>query len=287
MRDQASEKRAAKAATTIRRALKIKDVKIGIILGKGWGDLLPLKNAKELPFAKIPGFRGLRELPGHARRVAYGQVAGVPVVALRGRIHLNEAPCDRHVAEMVRLQTEMLLHLGVNVLILTCAASAVNCPPSIGDVSVIDGFITHFAPELPIYADEFRPPEDALNRGLIDIALTAGAKPALDRREEKLGPYPFVCRTSHTMVRSPFFEGRRYDGGILAQTGSCVVGGSVLPEACVAALYPGTRCLGLAFISNGDADVRPSEEKFARAKAASATLGRYLKRIVNEIDSLT
>ncbi len=285
MRDRKCEKRAEAAAKKINQRLVTRGTKIGIVLGTGWGDLLPLERKRELEFAEIPGFTELRELPGHARRVAAGEVGGVPVVALRGRIHLNEAPVSRRLAEMARLQIEMLLKTGVDTLILTCAAGSVNYPPGIGDVCVVDGFVTLFAPEMPLYAGEFCSPEDTLDRGLLQLALEAGRQIPLDRRDVPQGERPFVCRGGHAMVRGPFFEGRRYDKNFLAQTGARVVGMSVLPEACVAALYPGTRVLALAFVTNGPSEVHSHEENLARSKAAAATLGGYLQDIITKIKS--
>ena len=68
-------------------------------------------------------------------------LAGTPVIALRGRVHLNEAPADPDLPMMVRLQTEMLLQLGVKTLILTNAAGGINTSFEQGALMVIDDHI--------------------------------------------------------------------------------------------------------------------------------------------------
>ncbi len=283
MSDPCCSNRAEVAAYRLRKALGISgDVRIGLILGTGWGDVLKLRNVKEVPFKSIPGFEGLREIEGHARRVAYGTIGGVPVIALRGRVHLNEAPCSPRLMEMVRLQVEMLIRLGVNRLILTCAVGHVNFPPGVGDVCVIDGFVTLFAPDMPLYAGEFCSPEDTLDRDLIKIALDSGEPVNYDGKPGS-GRRPRVAKGGHAMVRGPFFEGRRYDKSTLAQAGASVVGMSVLPEACVAALYPGVRVLGLGYETNGASEEHSHETNLARAKSAAVLLGGYLRRIIKQL----
>lgn len=76
---------------------------IALVLGTGWGDVLELVQPRSVPFGALPGFHELPTLEGHRREVVYGSLQGVPVIALRGRIHLNEAPNDPKLPEQVRL----------------------------------------------------------------------------------------------------------------------------------------------------------------------------------------
>ncbi len=271
MRCKFHENRAHVASLRLRDALDAGGAKVGLVLGTGWGDVLDLREPREIPFGQLPGFEKLRSLEGHARRVVCGELAGRKVVALRGRVHLNEAPHDPALAEMVRLQIEMLLQLGVDKLILTCAAGALGGELRVGDICVVDGLITVFAPDMPLYGGEFHSPEDTLDPELGRLAVSAAhsAEPTLDA---KFG--------GHVMVRGPFFEGRRYDKRLLAAAGAKVVGMSVLPECCVAALYPGTKVIALAFVTNSDAEEHSHEANLERSKRSAAALGAYLTRIV-------
>ena len=177
---------------------------------------------------------------------------------------------------MVRLQTEMLFHLGVRNLIITSAVGALpqSVPTKfgVGDICVINGFVTVFAPEMPLWAGEFFSPEDVLNEELQQIAF---------KERGKLTAHS----GGYVMVRGPFFEGRRFDKNFLASTGASVVGMSMLPEACVAALYKddGVRVLGLAFVTNDAVQEHSHEDNLVCAGAASKYLGGLLKRIVNKL----
>lgn len=253
---------------------------IGLVLGTGWSKALKFAGAVEIPFNKIPGFGELAALEGHARCLVIGTLAGKNVFALRGRVHLNEAPCDPSVARMVRLQTEMLFQLGVRTLIVTSAVGSLRGALEVGQIAVIDGFVTLYAPEMPMYAGEFVSPDDTLDPVLRAIAHDAHGE--------------LVTKTvGHVMVRGPFFEGRKYDKGLLAKgfltkeslaaTGAGVVGMSMLPEACIAALY-GARVLGLGFVTNDDVAEHSHAENQRRADEAAPYLCSFLERIVARLE---
>lgn len=242
---------------------------IGLVLGTGWGKVLKFAGAVEIPFGEIPGFGELAALEGHARKLVIGSLGGKRVVALRGRVHLNEAPCDPNVAKMVRLQTEMLLQFGVRKLVVTSAVGALRGALEVGQIGVVDGFVTLYAPEMPMWAGEFVSPEDTLDPELRAIAHAECGE--------------LVVRdVGHVMVRGPFFEGRKYDKGLLAETGAGIVGMSMLPEACIAALY-GAKVLGLGFVTNDDVAEHSHEENLRQARAAAAHLGGFLTRIVTRL----
>ncbi|MEK7516849.1 MAG: purine-nucleoside phosphorylase [Patescibacteria group bacterium] len=271
-RNAERESAAKKAAETIQQKLNVAvgESPIGLVLGTGWGDVLDIKDSAEIPFGDIPGFERLGTLRGHNRRVVYGRLNGGPVLALRGRVHLNEAPHDPAIPTMVRLQIEMLLQLGVKTLLLTSAVGSLRREVQVGDIIFADGFITLFAPQMPLWAGEFCSPEDALDEKLGNIAF------------EERGDL-HVRTGGHAMVLGPFFEGRKYDKAILQNTGASVVGMSILPEACIAALYDEVRVLALCFVTNTAHEAHSHEENLARAKKSQQLLGAYLARIVSRL----
>ncbi|MBI5023280.1 MAG: purine-nucleoside phosphorylase [Candidatus Magasanikbacteria bacterium] len=288
MRNSEREAVAVEAANTVRQLTQLPfpfehddDGPIGLVLGTGWGDVLSVTNPFKIALSQIPGFSKINHLEGHARELVVGQVGNKRVLALRGRIHLNEAPADPELYKMVRLQIEMLLQLGVKNLILTSAVGALKPPTAsvgnvgcdrlaVGDICVVDGFVTLFAPQMPLWGGEFCSPEDALDEQLQKIA--------------RIYCHDLCANTGgHVMLTGPWFEGRKYDKRFLAQTGAKVVGMSGLPEACVAALYPGVRVLYLCFVTNDDVEEHSHEENLARAKVASSKLGGYLERVIGRI----
>lgn len=273
-RDPALENRANVAALRLRNMLGLEPtatVPIAVILGTGWGDSLELKDATaEIPLCALPGFEGLPRLEGHRRAVKIGTVGGRRVAALSGRIHLNESHDADH-WKMVRLQTEMLIQLGAKVLIVTCGAGSLATEVRVGDVMLIDGFVQLFAPPMPLLAGEFVSPEDAIAGSLITTAFTFFIPD--DAKS--------VCKGGYAMLRGPQFEGRKYDKKFLAATGARAVGMSVVPEACVAALYPDVRVLPMALITNSATEEHSHEENLRRSKERAPLLGDYLTRVIN------
>jgi len=245
---------------------------IGLILGTGWGDVLKISDAVEIPFQEIPGFEALGSLAGHARRLAIGRIGEKNVLVLRGRVHLNEAPNDPNITKMVRLQTDILFHLGARTLIVTSAVGGLRGRVKVGQVAVVDGFITLHAPEMPLWAGEFSSPESTLCPQLRQIA------------HEEHGAL-VTEEVGHVMVRGPGFEGLKYDKGLLAKDGAGVVGMSMLPEAYVAGLYreEGAETLGLGFVTNDDVAEHSHEANQACAARSAVHLGEFLTRIIGRV----
>jgi purine-nucleoside phosphorylase len=269
------ERAARTAANTVRNALKIKDgVDTGIVLGTGWGDKLNLDIFGKISLSDVEGFEGLQYLEGHKREFVFGYSNGVPVIVLNGRIHLNEDPGNPELFKMVRLQTEIMMQLQVKKLIVTCAAGLLPDEEfvQVGDIVIINSFVTVFAPQMPLWAGEFCNPEDALSQRLMAIAGTFSE--AIDYRAFTRG---------YAMLLGPWFEGRALDKQALSETGARLVGMSTLPEACIASLYDDVEMLALAFVSNDSVAEHSHEQNITMAKEKSSRMGEYLSTIIQKI----
>jgi len=252
-----------------------KTPEIAIILGTGWGDALPdFNNIASLKWLGFPG-DSIQDIEGHSRTVVYGELGGKKVIALRGRIHLNEHSTDPNIPMMARLQVQMFLEMGVRKFIITNAAGSLKKDCQVGDVVVADGFVTLFAPAMPLFAGEFCSPEDKLSPRMREIAS--------ETKVLKDGKILLTHQGGYAMLRGSFFEGRRYDKAFLRLTGASTVGMSTLPEMCIIALYPDTEALCLSFITNSDSEEHSHESNQARAKQASPLLGAYLEQIISKI----
>lgn len=240
---------------------------LAIVLGTGWGGKLALTDEVSIPLAALTGFENLSELPGHARMLRWGLSGSKRVLVLDGRVHLNEAPALPSIHKMVRLQTEMLCQLGARRLILTCAAGSLRPQIEMGEIVIVNGYVTVFAPDMPLWGGEFCSPEDTIADAMSTVAY---------RAIENILPVSFGA---YVMLRGPQFEGRAYDKRILRECGASAVGMSMLPEACVAALYD-AKTLGLCFITNDATEVHSHEENRRRAKVRQAELGAILERII-------
>lgn len=244
---------------------------VGVILGTGWGDCLKLKNERSRSLCSLdPRFADLEDVAGHQRVVSYGMIGKRRVIALRGRIHLNEHPNSVELYMHVRLQVQMLLELGVRTFILTNAAGSLRDDVRVDNVVVADGFVTLFAPDMPLFGGEFRSPEDILSPELRALAL----KVCPSQLRPIAGGY--------AMVRGPQFEGRKYDKPLLRLSRAACVGMSTVPEACLIALYGG-QALSLSFITNDDVEEHSHETNQERAEAKSDLLGKYLAAIINRL----
>lgn len=107
--------------------------RVGVVLGSGltaFGN--SIENAIRIPYAEIPHFpRPTAE--GHAGELVLGEVSGVPVAVMSGRVHFYEGYSDQQVVYPVRV----LGRLGVSAIVLTNAAGAVNKLYKPGDFMVL------------------------------------------------------------------------------------------------------------------------------------------------------
>lgn len=280
MRNQRREAIAEKVAEYIKsqtQTVALRNPETAIILGTGWGNAL-MENlvAPQQTFhlADLPGFHALRcmqQIEGHRRELVLGILKnGRSVVMLRGRIHSNENHSGEDLMQMVRLHVEMLIKLGVKHLILTNAAGSLKKRVKVGDIVAHDGFVTVFAPPLPLWAGEFVSPEDTLKDENNVKILTAAHEAGL------------ACHLgAGAMVRGPFFEDRKHDKRILRQSGATMAMMSILPEAAVAALYSDVKVYAMSFITNSASEEHSHEENQKRAEESSEKLGALLLNLID------
>ncbi len=267
---------AEEAAYRIRQKLTPDRIpSVALVLGTGWGGSLEFEDSKTLKLEEICGFADLGFLPhieGHERVVVCGDIGGKRVIALRGRIHLNEDPTHQaEVMSMVRLQIEMLLELGVKRFILTNAAGSLRPEIEVGSVVMANSFVSLFAPAMPLFGGEFCCPQDRLSCAWRGAAIEAVRHVPLT-----------IHQGAYAMLRGPQFEGTGLDKKILRDAGATVVGMSTYPEMCVIATRPKTEALCLSFVTNTDSEAHSHEENQSRAREKSAQLGALLRNIVEK-----
>jgi purine-nucleoside phosphorylase len=107
--------------------------RIGLVLGSGLGGFVDeFENATRIPYTDIPGFPRSTAV-GHAGTLVVGEIAGIPLVAMQGRVHLYEG----YSAQQVTFPVRALARLGVKAVILTNAAGGINPGYSRGALVVI------------------------------------------------------------------------------------------------------------------------------------------------------
>jgi purine-nucleoside phosphorylase len=229
------------AASAVRSRSKAQP-RVGLILGSGLGGLAEaVDGASAIGYHEIPGWPS-PTVEGHAGRLVLGSLERVPVAVMQGRVHYYEGiPMA-----LVGLPVRVLQALGIEILIVTNAAGAVNPAFVPGDLMLITDHINLLGmagvsplrgPNLDRYGPRFPDMSQAYDRTLLDIARAVGLEHGLPVRE---GVY--IC------LAGPAFESPA-DLRFLRAIGVDAVGMSTVPEVVVAR-HGGTRVMGVSGISN-------------------------------------
>jgi len=116
--------------------------RIALVLGSGLGGYAEeIDIVAAVPYDELDGFP-VSTVPGHKGRFVFGHVAGVPIVAMEGRVHYYEGydPTD------VVLPIRLMGMCGAKALLLTNAAGGVNFDFAAGDLMLITDHISTFIP---------------------------------------------------------------------------------------------------------------------------------------------
>jgi purine-nucleoside phosphorylase len=216
--------------------------KVALILGSGLGTLAEsVEQPQIIEYREIPHWP-VSTVQGHAGRLVVGMLEGQPVLVMQGRAHYYEG----YTMAQVTFPIRVMQSLGVEILIVTNAAGAVNPAFEPGDVMLITDHINLIGmtglnplrgPNLDLFGERFPDMSQAYDRGLMAICRAVAAESGLVLRE---GVY--IC------LAGPSFE-TPADLRFLRLIGADAVGMSTVPEVTVAR-HGGMRVLGLSGISN-------------------------------------
>jgi len=229
------------AADYIRDRITIKP-RVGLVLGSGLGKLADaVSDPTYIPFNEIPSWP-VSTIHGHAGRLVIGDLFGVPSLVMQGRVHYYEGYTIDHVTLPIRV----MQRLGIEILILTNAAGAINPDYLPGDVMLLIDHINMIGmgglnplrgPNMAEFGERF--PD--MSRPY-DYDLIARAKVAAEANQINLHEGVYVC------LAGPSFESPA-DLRFLQKIGADAVGMSTVPENIVAR-HGKTRVMGLSGISN-------------------------------------
>lgn len=216
--------------------------RVALILGSGLGDLADdIEDPISIPYADIPHFP-LSTVPGHAGQLVLGTLEGVPVVAMRGRVHFYEGYSLRDVTFPVRV----MIRLGAEILVVTNAAGGLNETFETGDLMVLSDHlnIMGMVGQNPLLG----PDEPALGVRFLDMlgAYDAELRGLAHAVAQEHG---FPLREGvYAMVSGPAFE-TLAEIRFLQRGGADAVGMSTIPEVVVAR-HERIRVLGLSAITD-------------------------------------
>ncbi|HAN30343.1 MAG TPA: purine-nucleoside phosphorylase [Myxococcales bacterium] len=250
---------------------------IGMVLGSGLGGLADqIESARSLSYSKIPHLP-LSSVAGHAGCLVWGKWHGRDVIVLSGRVHRYEGhPLDR-----VVLPIQLLGGLGVQTLIITNAAGAVNADYRPGQAMVIRDHL-NFQGGNPLvgYNDDRLGPRFpdmtvAYDKALRELTLAQAKEQGLTVHE---GVYASVLGPSYETPA---------EIGMLRVCGADAVGMSTVPEV-IAARHMGMRVLGLRVLTNMGAGIGANELHHDEVKvvAGQATAGmiELIASVVERLD---
>jgi purine-nucleoside phosphorylase len=253
--------------------------KIGLILGSGLGALADsvLEPDLVLPDA-LPNWPK-STVDGHPGRLVFGRLENQVVMVLQGRVHAYEGYSMSQVTFPVRV----MQRLGIEILIVTNAAGAVNLDFTPGDLMLITdhlnlvgmtGMNPLVGPNLDQFGTRFPDMSRAYDRELNSITRRLAQENHIPLRE---GIYVGLSGPSY---ESPA------DLRFLRLAGADAVGMSTVPEVIVAR-HAGTRVLGISGISNKanlDGNTETSHAEVLEAgKVIVPKLEKLLRAVLREL----
>jgi purine-nucleoside phosphorylase len=253
--------------------------RIGIILGSGLGRLADAVNkASLIPYQELLDWP-TSTIVGHAGRLVIGELEGQPVLVMQGRVHYYEG----YSMAQVTLPVRVMQRLGIEILVVTNAAGAINPDYLPGDVMLITDHINLtgmaglnplIGPNLDEFGPRFPDMSQAYDRELSALARKAAAESSILLHE---GVY--------VGLSGPSFE-TPADLRFLRVAGADAVGMSTVPEVTVAR-HGGTRVLGFSGISNkanlNGNTVTSHEEVLAAGQVLAPKIETILRGVLRQL----
>lgn len=246
--------------------------KVGMILGSGLASLAEqITNPISIPYAAIPGLVSGTGVSGHASVLVMGQLNGMPIVCLRGRLHLYEGVPFDSVRTLIRL----LKHIGCDTFLSTCAVGSLKPEAGPGELMMITDHI-NFQPGNPLVGpnDESEGPrffgmDDAYDPALRDVMRESAQKLNIPLHE---GVYLSTI--------GPSFE-TPAEIRAFKMWGADAVGMSVVPEVLVAR-HCGMKVACVAAVTNLAAGMSNEELTHEGTLAQGEIAARKLVKLVPE-----
>lgn len=249
---------------------------IGIILGSGLGGLTEMVEAPvAVPYEEIPNFP-VATVAGHKGQIIFGTLRGVPVLMMAGRFHYYEG----YGMDEVTFPVRVMRALGIETLIVSNAAGAMNAAYQVGDIVFIRDHVNLF-PEHPLRG----PNDERLGPRFPDMSepyskmLLAKAKEIATIQNLKVHEGVYIG------LQGPTFETRaEYEW--LYRIGGDVVGMSTVPEVIVAR-HGGMHVFGASIVTDigirEEENIITHEEVLAAANAAAPKLAQLVAGLVAAI----
>ena len=162
--------------------------RVGMILGSGLGDLAnSVENPDIIPFSDIPHMPQ-STVVGHIGQLVIGKLEGQVVMVMQGRVHYYEGYTMGEITFPIRV----MKRLGVEYLIITNAAGAINPDFVPGDVMLITDHISLLpmagpnplrGPNIDEFGERFPDMSQAYDHALMQLAHKVATEENLKLQE--------------------------------------------------------------------------------------------------------
>ena len=183
------------AALAVIRRNVVSEPKLGFVLGSGLGAFADqLAERAVVPYRDIPHFSEVH-VEGHAGNLCLGQLAGIPVACLQGRVHAYEG---RPIARVV-FGVRVLAALGWRAVLVTNAAGGIRNDLGPGDLMMLSDHL-NLTGQNPLVGParssgpRFPDMTEAYDAGLRSLGRRAAEELSLDIKE---GVYAGVLGPSY------------------------------------------------------------------------------------------
>jgi xanthosine phosphorylase len=250
--------------------------RVGLILGSGLGGLAAaIEQPVAIPYEDLPGFPR-PGVEGHAGRLVLGELEGVPIACLQGRVHLYEGIPATAVIPMIRV----LKGAGCDLLILTNAAGSLRPEVGPGSIVLIEDHINLqgqnplTGPNEPVAGPRFVDLSEVYDRRMRERALALAGQLGIP-----------LASGVYLATSGPSFE-TPAEIRAFRTLGADLVGMSTVPEA-ISARHCGLQVLGFSVVTNLAAGLSQTplshDETLAVAAQGASALEPLLRALLREL----
>ena len=228
---------------------------VGVVLGSGLGAFAErVENATVVPYGEISGFPR-SSVAGHKGELVLGELRGVPIAVMSGRVHYYEGyPMDR-----VTFPVRVLAALEVKKLLITNAARGANPDYVPGDFMIISDHI-NLTGNNPLIG----PNDDRMGPRFPDMseAYSKAGREVLRAASKTVGVTP--REGIYAGLAGPSYE-TPAEIRMLQTVGADAVGMSTVAEVIVAS-HAGIEVAGMSVITNRAAGLSETPLSHAEVK---------------------
>ena len=252
---------------------------MAVVLGSGLGGYASkMEVVCEIPYSEIDGFP-VSTVQGHDGRFLFGYVEGVPIVAMKGRVHFYEG----YAIDDVVLPIRTMGLLGAKYILLTNAAGGIDLDFEPGDLMLIEDHISSFI-RSPLIGENI----EELGVRFPDMSRVYDLKLCECIRRSASSEGIDIKEGTYLQTSGPQFE-TPTEIKMFRTLGASAVGMSTVVEA-IAAHHMGLRVCGISCISNMaagilDQPLTHSEVQITADKVADK-FERLVSGLIKEVSKL-